>query len=142
MSDNEPHGQSDNNEVKKYIRAILGEATPTHPIYRFYERMEYAIYQSGYSKMEISRLTGINRRKFSDKCINMDLVELMRFCYYTGISADWLLGLTSVRPPNQYYKNKITTLAGIDLNDYELSAVMLETKDYRKKHKINMDKER
>ena len=86
------------NEYLKMLIELLKSKEKYHPIHNFYERMEWAIHYSGFNKIELSRLTGINRRKLSDKLVQFNMMELYWFCYYTGISSDWLLGLVGHSP--------------------------------------------
>ena len=62
----------------------------------FSERMDEAIYEAGFSKVELAKLIGCDRRSLYTPCTNRMLSSgyLAKLCAYTNVSADWLLGLS------------------------------------------------
>lgn len=69
----------------------------------FYERMEEAIYEAGFSKAELAKLIGCDRKSLYTSCTNRMLSSgyLAKLCTYTNVSADWLLGLSKQKRSNQ-----------------------------------------
>lgn len=62
----------------------------------YHERVAEAIADTGLSKCELARRIGMSRKNFySDGA--MSTIMIVKFCGYTGVSADWLLGLSSVK---------------------------------------------
>lgn len=63
-------------------------------IYGFWDRVDAASAASGKSKEQIARLMGCERKVLYARGGTMHAVYLARFCAVTGVSADYLLGLT------------------------------------------------
>jgi len=63
-------------------------------IYGFWDRVDEAIAKSGKSKEQIARLMGCERKVLYARGGAMHSTYVARFCVATGISADYLLGLT------------------------------------------------
>ena len=64
-------------------------------IYKYEERLEKAIEKSGLSKTQIATRCGIDRKCFYPYNHRMMTSgNLAKFCAVTGVSADWLLGLS------------------------------------------------
>lgn len=63
----------------------------------FWDRVEVVIGKTGLSKKQIAKRMGVGRKvlnftRYDDRCLSA--LSLIRFCSVTGVSADWLLGLT------------------------------------------------
>ena len=79
----------------------------------FWDRVEIAIADSGMSKKEISDKMGVERKSLypnhspsgSDRSWHSG--RLAAFCKITGVSADWLLGLSNVKNINHPQSDKI-----------------------------------
>ncbi len=68
----------------------------TNTIFGFWERVDEAVKASGYTKADIARKIGGSescRKLLYRTTGGMNTYSLMKFCYITGVSADWLLGL-------------------------------------------------
>lgn len=63
------------------------------PIYGFYERVDQACIESGFSKMKIARRCGFDRKILCPRDGMMHATYIAKFCAVVGVSADWLLGL-------------------------------------------------
>ena len=65
-------------------------------IYEYEERLAEAIEQCGLSKTQIATRCGFDRKCFYPDKSNrmMSSGYLAKFCAVTGVSADWLLGLS------------------------------------------------
>ena len=67
-------------------------------IYGFWDRIEEAIFESGLSKCEIARKMGCERRVLitgQSEARMLSAHNLMEFCNVTGVSADYILGLSN-----------------------------------------------
>lgn len=60
----------------------------------FYERMEEACFNSGLSKLEITRRMGYDRKSLYESSGGWGVLKLARFCAVTGADANYLLGIT------------------------------------------------
>lgn len=66
----------------------------------FWDRVEEAVTQSGMTKAQIAEKMGVNKKALyfksstSGKDSSWHSGRLSSFCKVTGVSADWLLGLT------------------------------------------------
>lgn len=65
----------------------------------FWERINQAVLDSGLSKSEVARRSGISRGIFYGESDNrmFSAGSLARFCSVTHVSADWILGLKERR---------------------------------------------
>ena len=66
----------------------------------FWERMEEAVTSCGLSKCEIARRCGFDRKVLMDYRNHDRMISsgyLARFCAVTGVSADWILGLSNMK---------------------------------------------
>lgn len=62
-------------------------------IYGYEDRIREAIFQSGMNITEVSRQMGIKRQNFYYGH-QMNIGNLAKFCAITGVSADYILGLS------------------------------------------------
>lgn len=60
----------------------------------FHERMEEACFNSGLSKLEITRRMGYERKALYESGGGWGVLKLARFCAVTGADANYLLGIT------------------------------------------------
>jgi transcriptional regulator with XRE-family HTH domain len=76
-------------------------------IFGFWDRFDEACKQSGMTKAEISRRMGVDRKTLYNPhdSRSMNSGYLAKFCGVTGVSADYLLGLS-----NTNKERKVTTL--------------------------------
>ena len=63
----------------------------------FWDKVEMTVGKTGLTKKQIAERMGTGRKvlnftRYDDRC--MSALSLIRFCAVTGVSADWLLGLT------------------------------------------------
>ena len=72
-------------------------------IFGFWDRMDEIILEDGRSKNEIARLMRVNRKNLYRSDYTMNPLYLAKFCFITGASADYLLGLST----KKYYRNLI-----------------------------------
>ena len=64
-------------------------------IYGFWDRVNEVIAEDGRSKNEIARRMGCDRKTLYPSGATMNPLYLARFCFVTGVSADYLFGLKS-----------------------------------------------
>lgn len=64
----------------------------------FWERLDEAVAQSGKSKVQIAQQIGCERKALIRSGHNRMLHSgyLARFCAVTGVSSDWMLGLSNL----------------------------------------------
>lgn len=68
-------------------------------IFGFWDRVEEALNDKGMSKCELARRIGYDRRTlYRHEWVPNSLV-IARICVQLNVSADWLLGLTSIKRP-------------------------------------------
>ena len=73
----------------------------------FWKRVEQACAESGMTKKEIAERMGVERKTVYNKASrdgyhgNWHSGRLKKFCEVTGVSADWILGLSKVKELNR-----------------------------------------
>lgn len=68
-------------------------------IYGFWDRLEEAMTEKGMSKLKLARLIGYDRRTVYRRETTPSALAIAKICVHLNVSADWLLGLTTIKRP-------------------------------------------